>query len=112
MTPPPPHAPKNEETTRHTDIQENWQQHAACKGSTHLMFPREHKDITYIPVARAICAKCPVRTQCLDHALTYPAGDMHGVWAGFTPRQLAQEQLKRGITPTVPTLAQMWGDLH
>ena len=88
-----------------------WTAHANCKGATHLMFPKAHKDITYIAEARRICNECTVKDYCLDYALTYPAGDMHGVWAGLTPRQLAAEQRRRNIRPTVPTLAQMWSDL-
>jgi hypothetical protein len=120
MTPPQSSGPakKPHDNTQHNDIQptkpnkqHNWKQHAACKNSTHLMFPKQHKDITYIQPAREICNTCTVTKQCLDNALTYPAGDMHGVWAGLTPRQLAAEQRKRKIRPTVPTIAQMWSDL-
>lgn len=88
-----------------------WMDRARCKGMTHKMFPREHKDITYIQEARLICSECDVIEQCLDYALSFPSGDMHGVWAGLTPRQLVSEQRKRKIRPTVPTLAQMWSDL-
>lgn len=87
----------------------SWMNDAACKGKTHLMFPKEHKDITYIVAARALCADCPVKEPCLDYALGFPTVDMHGVWAGLTSRQLAAEQRRRGISPTRPTLAQMWG---
>lgn len=85
-----------------------WMDRASCKGKTHLMFPKEHKDITYIVEARALCAGCSVREQCLGYALEFPSADMHGVWAGLTSRQLAAEQRKRGLKPTRPTLAQMW----
>lgn len=87
-----------------------WMDDAACKGKTHLMFPKEHKDITYIVEARALCAGCPVKNQCLEYALEFPSADMHGVWAGLTSRQLAAEQRRRGLKPTRPTLAQMWDD--
>jgi hypothetical protein len=87
-----------------------WMEMAACRGKTHLMFPKEHKDITYIAAARAICKSCLVRRYCLHYALQFPTADMHGVWAGLTSRQLAAEQRKRKIKPTKPTLAQMWGD--
>lgn len=86
-----------------------WQDDAACRGKTELMFPKEHKDISYLPVARAICADCPVKEPCLEDALEYPSQDMHGVWAGLTSRQLAAEQRRRGITPSRPTLSQLWG---
>jgi hypothetical protein len=87
-----------------------WMQHANCKNKTHLMFPKEYKDITYITEARKICKTCPVKPECLNYALQYPPADMHGVWAGYTPRQLAAQQRKLGLKPTKPTIAQMWGD--
>ena len=30
------------------------------------MFPREHKDLSYISEARRICRQCDVRKECLD----------------------------------------------
>jgi len=87
-----------------------WFDQANCKNKTHLMFPKEHKDITYITGARQICANCTVQTECLQYALEFPPADMHGVWAGYTSRQLANEQKQRGIKPKRPTLSQMWGD--
>ena len=93
------------------DIHEiTWFDFAACKGKTQLMFPKEHKDITYIAQARAICKSCPVGKECLEYALGFPPADMHGVWSGMTSRQLAAEQRRRGVRPTRPTLSQMWGD--
>jgi len=88
----------------------HWQTQANCRNKTHLMFPKRYKDITYIPQARALCRACPVRTDCLEYALEFPAADMHGVWAGLTPRQLAAEQRRRGVGPVRATLAQLWGD--
>ena len=87
-----------------------WMDRAACKGKTNLMFPKEHKDITYIAEARALCRECPVKTPCLAYALQYPTADIHGVWAGLTSRQLAAKQKKLGLKPTKPTLAQLWGN--
>ena len=97
-------------TTPEKNTQKRWQTQAACRGQTHLMFPQHHKDISYITQARTICNTCPVKTQCLEHALQYPAADMHGVWAGLTSRQLAAEQRRRNIKPTKPTLSQMWAE--
>jgi WhiB family redox-sensing transcriptional regulator len=87
-----------------------WMHHAACKGKTQLMFPKEHRNITYIAQARAICKSCPVKKPCLEYALEFPPADMHGVWAGLTSRQLAAEQRRRGVRPKRPTLAQLWGE--
>jgi len=85
-----------------------WMDEANCKGRTYLMFPKEHKDITYIQQARAICEECPVKSKCLEYALEFPPADMHGVWAGMTSRQIAAEQRRRGVKPLRPTLSQMW----
>lgn len=84
-----------------------WMDDAACRGHSKKMFPQFHKDISYIPDARALCRGCPVKSPCLEYALEFPPSDMHGVWAGLTPRQLAAEQRKRRIVPTRPTIAQM-----
>lgn len=88
----------------------SWTDSAACKGRTEDMFPKHHKDITYISLARSICSGCQVREECLEYALEFPPADMHGVWAGLTSRQLAAEQRRRGVRPTRPTLSQLWGD--
>ena len=85
-----------------------WMDDANCRGRTYLMFPKEHKDITYIQQARTICEECPVKQECLEYALEFPPADMHGVWAGMTSRQIAAEQRNRGIKPVRPTLSQMW----
>ena len=51
----------------------DWFKLAGCKGKTELMFPKQHKDITYIAQARAICKSCPVRRECLKYALEFPS---------------------------------------
>ena len=88
----------------------DWMDHAACKGQPLLMFPKRHKDITYIQGARALCNQCPVKNKCLEYALEFPSADMHGVWAGLTSRQLQAEQRRRGKPPVRPTLSEMWSD--
>jgi len=90
----------------------HWSQDALCKGQGHKMFPKEHKDLSYISEARRLCRACPVRKDCLEYALEFPASDQHGVWAGLTPRQLAAEAQRRGVRPGKFTLAQVWGFLN
>ena len=109
-TPPkPPNSPQNPppETPKY-----HWSQDALCKGKTDKMFPREHKDLSYISEARRMCRQCPVRKECLDYALSFPASDQHGVWAGLTPRQLDAEGKRRGVRPVRFTLAQVWSHLN
>lgn len=38
--------------------------------------------------AKAVCARCPVRAECLELALRIRP--QHGVWAGLSPVGLAQ----------------------
>jgi WhiB family transcriptional regulator, redox-sensing transcriptional regulator len=43
-------------------------------------------------VAKRICAACPVRTQCLDYALSGAdtwGGIATGIWGGTTPHERA-----------------------
>lgn len=94
------------------DVPYHWSQDANCRDKGYLMFPKEHKDISYITQARAICRACPleIKEQCLDYALSFPVTDMNGVWAGLTPRQIGAEQQRRGLKPTKMTIAQMWAE--
>ena len=103
-------APQPLDKPQRRDTQQ-WQQHANCKHATHHMFPAHHKDTQYITQARQLCNNCTVRTPCLEYALQFPSADMHGVWAGMTPRQLAAEQRRRGMRPSRPTIAQLWAEL-
>jgi WhiB family redox-sensing transcriptional regulator len=38
-----------------------------------------------VEVARRICATCPVKEQCLEHALAHRID--HGVWGGASERE-------------------------
>jgi WhiB family transcriptional regulator, redox-sensing transcriptional regulator len=47
--------------------------------------------------AKAICAVCPIRAECLEYALGHPA--RHGIWGGLNAEELAAERrrlLRRG----------------
>ena len=43
--------------------------------------------------AKALCAVCPVRDDCLDHAMTLP--ERHGVWGGLNARERDRLRRKR-----------------
>jgi WhiB family redox-sensing transcriptional regulator len=43
--------------------------------------------------AKSICATCPVRARCLDHALV--AAERYGVWGGLDETERAAEARRR-----------------
>lgn len=65
---------------------DNWRNDALCLGAgNHLYFGPDGADAGYYNRARRICALCPVREECLVHALTEP--EHHGMWGGLTPTE-------------------------
>jgi len=70
----------------------DWQLHAACRGTDSEVFfhperergeARERREVA----AKAICAACPVRQECLDHSLA--VREPYGVWGGLTEHERA-----------------------
>ncbi|HSG61686.1 MAG TPA: WhiB family transcriptional regulator [Pseudomonadales bacterium] len=58
---------------------ETWRQQAACFGhDPEMFFPIGLNDVN--PEALAICQSCPVRLQCLDHAIQNNYAS--GIWGG------------------------------
>ncbi len=75
-----------------------WHKRAVCRGAGTALFFLEHGDPS-APRARALCASCPVREECLEFALTDPAGRC-GIWGGTTEkdrRHLRQERRLRRL---------------
>ena len=50
-----------------------------------------------VDTAKSICNLCPVRADCLDHALRF---ELHGVWGGTSERQRIHMRRAAGITLT------------
>ncbi|MET9557184.1 WhiB family transcriptional regulator [Streptomyces sp. NPDC006645] len=64
----------------------SWHVRGACYGmdpeeADELFFPRP-RDLCAIAEARALCAQCPVRRDCLNHALENKIKE--GTWGGLT----------------------------
>ncbi|MGY9065324.1 WhiB family transcriptional regulator [Streptomyces sp. CAS3] len=64
----------------------SWQPQGACHGmnpedadATFFALPRDHAATEF---AKELCARCPVRTECLNYALENGIRD--GVWGGLT----------------------------
>ena len=62
-----------------------WMDDAACKGQpTDLFFPARGDSTVE---AKAICAGCPVRAECLEYALAGASHEAAGIWGGTSFRQ-------------------------
>lgn len=65
----------------------NWQDRALCRGANaDLFFAPHHVEKKEDREAReaqakAVCARCPVRRECLDFALA--VREPHGIWGGL-----------------------------
>jgi WhiB family transcriptional regulator, redox-sensing transcriptional regulator len=64
-----------------------WQQAGACRnGSGADFYPpihgeRKHERIARERRAKAVCASCPVRIDCLEYAIHFD--ERYGIWGGL-----------------------------
>jgi WhiB family redox-sensing transcriptional regulator len=69
---------------------DEWREAALClQTDPELFFPDKGESCE---PAKRVCQGCPVREECLDHAITRREND--GVWGGMSPRQ------RRQLNPT------------
>lgn len=60
-----------------------WMNRGSCRGQDQrIWFPGKGQSLER---ARAICDTCPVRVDCLQHALSNP--DLSGIWAGTSHKE-------------------------
>jgi WhiB family redox-sensing transcriptional regulator len=64
-----------------SDHQE-WRRHAKCKGAPPAVFFPTEGDPALASTAKAVCAKCKVRAECLEYALGNR--EEYGIWGGAT----------------------------
>lgn len=58
----------------------DWRDEALCSGrDAEVFFPEEGQSAI---VAKGICRRCPVRADCLAHAVQHR--ERYGIWGGFT----------------------------
>jgi WhiB family transcriptional regulator, redox-sensing transcriptional regulator len=66
----------------------DWQRAALCRGDAGRDFyppftgERKRERKAREVRAKAVCASCPVRLECLEHAIA--CGERYGVWGGLT----------------------------
>ncbi|MBY4130170.1 WhiB family transcriptional regulator [Rhodococcus fascians] len=68
----------------------DWQLRARCRSMPVAMFFPAHNASRYTKIiteqsAKAVCAQCPVRVACLDHAIE--AREPYGVWGGLSAKE-------------------------
>ena len=66
-------------------IATTWRKQAACRGLDVEAFYPVTEDEADAAEAKAVCAVCPVRQACLEHALAHR--EREGVWGGTTERE-------------------------
>jgi WhiB family redox-sensing transcriptional regulator len=78
-----------------------WSEGAKCANAANpdAWFPVS--EARALPVAKALCAGCPVVNDCLAYALERP--ELEGIWGGTTDAQRAR---LRGDTSALPTRIQ------
>ena len=62
-----------------------WREFGRCRGVDPGVFHPEEDDEVAEARAKAVCAECPVREACLEHALTHR--ERLGVWGGLSQRE-------------------------
>jgi len=79
----------------------DWRNRAVCGGSRAWLFfgpdgetaaERARREAR----AKAVCASCPVRGECLDYALAHHV--RKGIWGGLNERERFRERLRRSRT--------------
>ena len=62
-----------------------WKSQARCLGVDPEVFYPDEEDEAGAEIAKQICAACPVREVCLEHAIA--VREKWGVWGGLTARE-------------------------
>jgi WhiB family transcriptional regulator, redox-sensing transcriptional regulator len=77
-------------------VRGRWRALAGCRTTDpDLFFPVSvsGRSLAQVTEAKAICAACPVRPECLAFAIE--TGQVHGIWGGLTEEERRQA-LRRG----------------
>lgn len=79
-------------------LQWGWQDAAACRGEDIELFfgpdgERQPEREVRERKAKSICARCPVRNECLEYALSKP--ERYGIWGGMNEEERASERRRR-----------------
>ena len=85
----------------HNEITEPdaWMIQARCRGLAPTeFFPTDSRGVEH---AQHVCADCPVRAECLEHALDNRIN--HGTWGGVSERERRRILQRRDIRARTPS---------
>ena len=96
------------ESPRAWDANTEWRTESACRDiDTNLFFPIgvTGPAVPQIAAAKSICAQCPVKTECLEFAVT--TNQEFGIWGGLTEdeRRVVRRQWRRAMKERKAALA-------
>lgn len=67
-----------------------------CESNPDAFFPEDYDERVVQNeqrrIAKALCAECPIKVQCLDYAMA--TNEVYGIWGGLSYQQ--RSQLRRG----------------
>lgn len=72
-----------------------WKASAECADlPTELFYPDTGaQSVPVVAIAKSVCARCPVREQCLEHAVD--TNERWGIWGGLTYTERRTERRRR-----------------
>jgi WhiB family redox-sensing transcriptional regulator len=83
------------------ETREEWMVDAACRYvDPDLFFPAVGVHAGH---AKQVCMSCPVRTQCLEYAMTL-GPDLHGIWGGSCAK--TRTKLRKERDAAIPKIDQ------
>ena len=78
-----------------------WREHALCRDLPKEVFFPDSDASSNVKAAKAICLICPVRPNCEQYGLKH---EKHGMWGGFTQKELNKKRTAQGILVKEVTL--------
>ena len=84
-------------------VRGRWRALAACQTTDpDLFFPVSvsGRSLAQVTEAKAVCAACPVRPECLAFAIE--TGQVHGIWGGLTEEERRQALRRAGNAHAPP----------
>ena len=70
-----------------------WMKRAACEGIGDMFYPEGSHASSEAAAAKRVCLSCPVRVDCLDHAMAND--ERWGIWGGLDERE--RRLRRRGV---------------